>query len=152
MNGERCETCKYWVVLPDDQQFDNPLGLVATLGACHRGLRHVTNSGEHETDVGWCWSWPTHDHTDFCGEWKAKEPERPAILDEPISALLLSVRTGNALKQHWIEEGVWELRTVRDLVGTTAKELRSGYRGFAESCLANVRTALAAHGLKLSGD
>jgi hypothetical protein len=71
MRTERCETCRFWAVLPDDEQHLPPLSLVSNLGACHRGL---IGGSEGET-------WPRREYCDWCGEWKptpSQEAHSPA--------------------------------------------------------------------------
>ena len=150
MDGPRCETCRFWDAGCSSSEHDvgerrsghcrrHPpvLNLVLvqfeacgdTLGACEAA--HAESA----------WVFPTVAPDDWCGEWRAKT----AAADEtPVDALGLTARAENALY-------CGGCNTAGDVCAKTAAELKR-LRHFGDVCLADVRAALAARGLRLKGD
>jgi DNA-directed RNA polymerase alpha subunit len=154
---ERCGNCRFRVSLP----ILDPDGRWRPNGASHDGITEAEYDKSHEDASGECHRYPpiTTDGLfpdvrvdDWCGEWKAKEPDRAAIMDEPISALLLSVRITDAIERLIYKDKSCKMATVGILANMTEKELRSSSVNFRKTCLSEVRSALATHGLKLRGD
>lgn len=136
MDGQTCETCRFWVHLePLEEQ----------AGKCRRrapqpGLIDLDNGlpGLLRAD------WPKTVNDDWCGEWRAKlDPPRevePITWDSDFSVRVLNIfdrvgiRTFNDLADNW-----------------TAKDLLL-LHNFGETSLAEVREVLARRGYSLRGD
>ncbi len=82
MEGERCETCRFWTAAQG-----SPAGLYPRLGECRRGLRHVNlpASLDDESAGYFGWVWPDHDAGDWCGEYQPRKPlpRVPGVLARP---------------------------------------------------------------------
>lgn len=77
MGEERCGGCRFWSMWRDDEQ--PPVArddMEATMGFCHRGLRHVQRRLRtiNEMEQVDAWQWPSHMIGDWCGEYQPRKP------------------------------------------------------------------------------
>lgn len=164
--AERCENCRFRVSL----LILDPDGRWRPKGASHDGLTEVEYDESHDDASGECHRYPpiTTDGLfpdvrvdNWCGEWKAKEVagkeiELDPILSQRIEVLDLPTREKNILDMPIVVfdydgRKTSHVNTLSDLIALSADDLLQQHN-FGSACLANVRAALAAHGLKLRGD
>lgn len=142
---ERCETCRWWDCI-------EPGG--TCFGRCRRhppGRSELRTFPEgYSAYVG---IWVETEDTDWCGEWRAKGATPNPVRVKTIESLNLSVRARKAVS-YWAGGGKKMARhpvLVGHLLLATPDELLQSRMG-GLTVLAEVRQALAAHGLHLKGD
>jgi len=131
---KQCQNCKF---------FERRKDLNESLGFCHRYPPNVLEEFalDEEPAAG---QFPLMIDDDWCGEWKLKEPEIPAIEKETIRILGLSTRNNNCLSYSHIH-------TIGELIKKTEKELLQ-IRGLGRASLRQIIRELSNKNLFLKGD
>ncbi len=158
---ERCETCRWW----DQSETDG------TACPCKRYPPVLTASqfpsmSEEDRERG---IWPYTESFDWCGEWQRiplplvePAPPEPEVLARQAWTLDLSVRVLHAFEMaHPFDYPAYtgpiypypggRIKTIGQLIALTADDLLERRR-FGNASLLEVRTKLAALGLKLKDD
>jgi DNA-directed RNA polymerase alpha subunit len=135
LEERRCKNCQFWLRQSEEDVSGQCRRYPPDLPQIEAQLEAMQATGASPF-VG---VWPDTLGLDWCGEFQAKESD-PAETRE-LATLGLSTRTVNSL-----EKG--NVRTVRDLLARTAKDLKA-IRNFGDAALKEVQDRLAANGLSL---
>jgi hypothetical protein len=136
---ERCETCRFGEKVIAKEP-DSPI-------RCRRyPPTLLPDRSEDAREGSLADGWPWVENTDWCGEWKPISLPVVETDTRSLTALSLPVRIQNALERA-------EIFTIGDLLQCNHRHLSDGeVSGIGPKSVADIRSRLAALGLKLKGD
>lgn len=152
MRPDRCETCRFWWCRYDPPGVDESAQLETTdepWGFCRR---YPPDAGNYPESFD-SFELPVVAKSDWCGEWRAAEPEK-ASPGEPVDLPLvktrypfaaegLSVKAQNVLERYGV-------RSVADLAALTERDVMQ-FKHCGVVMLGEFKDLLASHGLSFRG-